>query len=393
MTATIRHITAPPTHWVRRGGSTQADPLQAVAEVAAQIAMPDPGLVIFFCAADYDLATLAPVLWRHFPKCPVVGCTTAGVISPRGYQSQGLGAVAFSAAVLQAETALIEDVGALRVTECRQRTQEVRSRLESRTGRTLDSSTGFAFLLCDGLCLNEERVVSAISATLSGIPLVGGSAGDDLQFQTSGVYHGGRFYDAAALLLLADCRLPFRAFSTHNVNATNQRMVVTQAEPARRLVRHLNGAPAAAEYARLLGLAVEDLTPEVLAEHPPVVKMGDDVYVRSIIEMMPDGGLTFGCAVDTGIVLRIGRTGDLVSNLDTTLREVRREVGAPAVVLACDCTLRQVEMERHGLTDSIADTLETFQAVGFSSYGEQINSMHLNQTFTGIAFGAKPRDA
>jgi len=158
-------------------------------------------------------------------------------------------------------------------------------------------------------------------------------------------------------------------------------------------VRHLNGAPAAAEYARLLGLAVEDLTPEVLAEHPPVVKMGDDVYVRSIIEMMPDGGLTFGCAVDTGIVLRIGRTGDLVSNLDTTLREVRREVGAPAVVLACDCTLRQVEMERHGLTDSIADTLETFQAVGFSSYGEQINSMHLNQTFTGIAFGAKPRDA
>ena len=29
--------------------------------------------------------------------------------------------------------------------------------------------------------------------------------------------------------------------------------------------------------------------------------------------------------------------------------------------------------------------------IGFSTYGEQINAMHLNQTLSGVAFGEMPR--
>lgn len=375
---------------VRRGGSTADDPDTAVAELAAQIALPQAGLVVFFCSADYDLPRLAAAVARHFPASPVLGCTTMGLISPQGYHRRGVAGVAFCGSILRAEPALIENIGNLRVTECRSRTQAVTASLERRMGRPLDRATSFAFLLCDGLTQNEERVVSAMSSALGGIPLVGGSAGDDLRFQTTGIYFNGRFRESVALLVVAETRLPFRAFTTHHLEITEQRMVVTHAEPAQRLVRGINGAPAAEEFARLLGLSVDDLTPEVLAANAPLIRIGENVYVRSIIGPRPDGALIFGCAVDTGMVLRIGRTGDLVGNLDTALRRVRREVGPLSVVLGCDCAFRQVEMERNDLTAEVGRTLTEFRAVGFSSYGEQINSMHLNQTFTGVAFGSVP---
>jgi hypothetical protein len=35
------------------------------------------------------------------------------------------------------------------------------------------------------------------------------------------------------------------------------------------------------------------------------------------------------------------------------------------------------------------DLYRSYRVVGFHTYGEQHNSMHLNQTLTGVAFGAR----
>jgi hypothetical protein len=101
--------------------------------------------------------------------------------------------------------------------------------------------------------------------------------------------------------------------------------------------------------------------------------------------------LTFFCAIDEGIVLTVGRGVDMVDNLERAFDAVRREIGPPALVLGCDCLFRSIEAMQSGVRDRISALLIENNVVGFATYGEQFNGMHVNQTFTGAALGSRPR--
>ncbi len=70
-----------------------------------------------------------------------------------------------------------------------------------------------------------------------------------------------------------------------------------------------------------------------------------------------------------------------------------RTIGPPQLVLGCDCILRRLESEREGFKDQIGRIFTANNVIGFATYGEQFNAMHLNQTFTGIAIGQRPEAA
>ena len=61
----------------------------------------------------------------------------------------------------------------------------------------------------------------------------------------------------------------------------------------------------------------------------------------------------------------------------------------PQLVLGCDCVLRSLEMDQKGLREEIGRIFQENNVVGFATYGEQFNAMHVNQTFTGVAIGGK----
>jgi len=174
---------------------------------------------------------------------------------------------------------------------------------------------------------------------------------------------------------------------------TEERLVVTEADPLRRVVKEINGLPAAQEYARLLGVSPEDLSPIHFAASPVVVLIDGANYVRSIQKASPDGSLTFYCAIERGVVLREAKGMNLVTNLEQALARVRAEVGEPELVLACDCILRKLEIAETGLNAAVSDMLRRHNAVGFNTYGEQFCGVHINQTLTGVALGAGPAEA
>ena len=66
---------------------------------------------------------------------------------------------------------------------------------------------------------NQETVLSAIHGRMDGIPIVGGSAGDDLRLQRTHVYHQGRFHTDAALLTLVRLRQPVKISSPSTSSA------------------------------------------------------------------------------------------------------------------------------------------------------------------------------
>ena len=60
----------------------------------------------------------------------------------------------------------------------------------------------------------------------------------------------------------------------------------------------------------------------------------------------------------------------------------------PALVLGCDCVLRYLEIEQAQLRPAIDALMTRHNVIGFATYGEQFNAMHVNQTFTGVAIAA-----
>jgi hypothetical protein len=245
-------------------------------------------------------------------------------------------------------------------------------------------------MLIDGLSLREERVAHVFQGALGTIPLVGGSAGDDRKFEAAWIYHNGRFRRDCAALILLSTQLPLTVFKTQHFTPTDERLVVTGADPDRRIVTELNGAAAATEYARLLGMDVAELTPAVMADAVVIVLIGDSAFVRSIQKINPDGSLTFYCAIETGLVLRRACETSLPGELEETFQRIRADIGPPQLVIGFDCIQRQLMMRRNGLVTQVGDILRRNHTVGFSTYGEQFGGIHVNQTLTGVAIGTAP---
>ncbi|MFO1455975.1 MAG: nitric oxide-sensing protein NosP [Steroidobacteraceae bacterium] len=371
---------------IRKGTSQHRDPVQAAEELHAAIWQPDLKLAVFYCAADYDLPALAAALHARFGDVNLVGCTTAGEITPQGYLAGALTGFSLASPGLDVGTALMP----LRPFDAQATSDKVNALLRGlgeRDGLPASATDTFAFLLIDGLAMQEELVVSAIHSQLNGIELIGGSAADDTRFGATHIYHGGRFHQNVLLLNLVRTDQPFVAFRTQHFVQSDKRMVVTKADPATRVVYQINGRPAAREFARLVGLEITGLTPMIFATHPVVVRVGGQYFVRSIARVNPDESLTFFCAIDEGIVLTIARGVDMVANLQKAFDEVHSSIGRPQLVLGCDCILRRLETEREGIKDQIGQIFADNNVIGFATYGEQYNSMHVNQTFTGIAIG------
>jgi hypothetical protein len=256
-----------------------------------------------------------------------------------------------------------------------------------RNGLPPNGTDTFAYVLTDGLSMQEESLVSVTYSHLHGIELVGGSAGDDTEFNSTWVFWNGQFRREVAVLALIRTGHPFKVFRTQHFVHSDKRMVVTRADPASRRVYEINGLPAAPEYARLIGLEVKELSPLVFATHPVVVRIGGQYFVRSVAYVKEDNSLQFFCAIDEGVVLTIAKGVDLVENLRNAFADVRASLGPPLVVLGCDCLLRRLEIKRDGIEEEVGRIFQENEVVGFTTYGEQFNAMHVNQTFAGIAIG------
>ena len=77
-------------------------------------------------------------------------------------------------------------------------------------------------------------------------------------------------------------------------------------------------------------------------------------------------------------------------DLRLRLEQLRQRLGEPVLILGCDCFLRRMESELRGEDKRMSEFLAANRVIGFNTYGEQFNGMHINQTFTGVAF-AFPR--
>ena len=371
---------------IRTGHSCAETAAAAVAEFDEQVRQPAMALVLFFCSSAYDLPAVAAEMNRRFAGTTVVGCTTAGEIGPAGYRGRSISGMSFPAGACTAVAAGIDGLQSFEIAAGRDFAQDLLGRLEQLTPQA-DARNSFGLLLIDGLSMREEPVTHALQDGLGSIRMIGGSAGDDLKFERTWVFHDGAFHGDSAALVLVSTEFPFRIVKTQHFVSDGERMVVTEVDAARRVVKEINGLPAIEEYGRIVGVPAASLMPSHFAAWPVVVMIDGTDFVRSIQHANPDGSLTFYCAIDEGVVLRVARGKDLLGRLENTIDELRADLGGLQAMLVCDCILRNLEAERDGSKEAVGELFRRNNAVGFATYGEQFGGVHVNQTLTGIAIG------
>jgi hypothetical protein len=365
---------------VSRARSVLRDERAAVQELNAKLQPDAASIVVCYCSPAYELRALGQAIAETF-AAPVIGCTSAGQIAEAGYVDGGITAVSLTSAQLRATPYLISpltdstaaaDVG-----------YQVVAQLVRNSSRR-----AFGLLLIDGLSGAEERTTSALFEVLGDVPLVGGSAADELTNTGTFVYHAGAFHSNAAVFTLIETTLPFTTFKVQHVVPGQRKAVITEADPARRLVHEINGKPAATEYARLIGVDPGELDPIVCAEHPLLWSLGGEHFVRGIRGVNSDDSLSFFCAIEAGLVLSIGEPTSALAALTQGFDSANARVQSPAVVLGFDCFSRRLEFERRGEADVVGRYLASQKVAGFCTYGEQFDSLHVNQTFTAVVIGS-----
>ncbi|MEO1491249.1 MAG: FIST N-terminal domain-containing protein [Pseudomonadota bacterium] len=354
----------------------------AIYEIRQQLNDQALSFVLILISPSYDRHSVVSALTEAFDEIPVFGCTTAGEIGLSGYDNNSIVALGFSEDHFRIKMRLIRPIGAYALDDGAALAADLMA--PDGIGEAALWPHSFMLLLCDGLSRQEDAIVASLAPSLGEIPLVGGSAGDGLDFRETFVLAHGAFHEEAAIVAMIRTRCPVKAIRFDNFVPTDRRMVVTGAIPAERIVTEINAEPAAREYARIVGKDPNHLTPFIFAENPVVMRIGGEHFCRAIQMVEANGDLRFLCAIDEGIVLTVAKSQDIVAHIDRTLTALSTPT-KPDVILGFDCVLRRLDVETTQRAADMSEVLCRHGVMGFNTYGEQYCGMHVNQTFTGAA--------
>ncbi|MDT0510028.1 FIST N-terminal domain-containing protein [Novosphingobium sp. MMS21-SN21R] len=366
--------------------SRSPDPARAVAELAAEVGDRALAGALLFCSNSYSRDALARELAVQLPNVPLFGCTSAGELADRGYDTNSIVLIGFPAEIFSIESLRFDDLDHFDAQAAQGAIRQLVA--TERHGRSSDESLHqVALFFVDGLSHREELLTMTAQHALGDIQLIGGSGGDGLSFKDTAVLHDGAFHADAAVIVLLTSRRPLHVFCTNFYRPGPSKMVITEADPESRVVHEINAAPAAEEYLRLSGSPASVLDAHFFAAHPPIVRTGGQFHMRSIQSANDDGSLTFYCAIDTGVVLSLGEPVDRIAAMEELFAEIERKVGTIDHVIGFDCVLNRLDAEDRQQARAVSQMYVANRVFGFNTYGEQFRAAHMNQTFTGLAVG------
>jgi hypothetical protein len=370
----------PPLH-VHVATSEAAEAGAAVAEVVAGVDLAATCFALVFIPKCLDAGAVARGLSAKMGGVPVFGCTSAGQITPEGYASEALLLMAFPRAHFRCASVLIDRLRPLSISGIAGAVERLDAQFRHTPGWNR-----LALLFADGMSKQEDLLISTLETVLPDTPVFGGSAGDGLEFNETFVLHDGRLMKDAALVLMVETALSFQGVNFDHFQPTEEQLVITGADPEDRLVFEINGAPAAPEYARIVGCARADLSPRIFAENPILVHHRGRYYVRAIADATETDALSFMAAIDDGVIMTLGRGRGMIENLRAGLDLSDAEGAPPDFILGFDCVLRRLEAEQKQIAHEVSDVFRARRVLGFNTYGEQHGGVHMNQTFVGVAF-------
>lgn len=329
-----------------------------------------PQLVVVFFSPSYinrseDLQTIT----KTCGDAVVVGCSTAGEIHNDGLSNDSLSLVAMHF-----------DNTKIKVSHAKIQNPQSSLAAGKSIGEELKASDlAGVFVLCPGLNINgSDFVKGAVSVFGKNIPLSGGLAGDDINFQKTATLLGNSVYtDHAVAVGFYGDAIEYKTSSRGGWNVFGPARRVTKS--VANVLYEIDGKPALTLYEEYLGDKARDLPSSGLL-YPFAILQEDHSelgLIRTILNIdsenkslilagdLPEGSLV--CLMHADI-------DNLIEGAKDAAQDVKSDMHSPdSATLLVSCVGRKIVMN-----EDVVEELEAVRRVigkdsaygGFYSYGE-----------------------
>ncbi|MFT3693414.1 MAG: FIST N-terminal domain-containing protein [Kofleriaceae bacterium] len=357
------------------------DPTLVAKQLGEKLVADDLALVVVFADWRMDRVAFVSAMQRVFGAIPVVGATAIGIVGGSGTTAaQGLYG-------LRCGIGVAPELSKHALLRGRDAVERAAQMLGTRPEQ-LDPHKHVAVSLLDGSTQSEEPFCIGAASAAPQIRMVGGGASTGIDGVTllgrQAVWATGELFTDAAVVVVLETSRPFETITSNHLVPTELRTVVTSA--SHRTIKELDGMPASRRFAELIakvGGVIDSTTPLSYT----FARMIDGVsYVRSI-GAIRDREIELACSIETGHVLRIMKSGDLVGQTERDLDAAARRLNGIGALLAFSCVYREAEAARDGTADQLANVLGRYPTTGVQSFGEQSGFLYVNHTLTALALG------
>lgn len=369
--------------WAEAWPVGSAPSTRQLVERIAGVVPDDLGHFIFWASHDVDPESLTAELQRVRPRLRVWGMSSFGPCAAGAVGEAGFAGMFLPIAFVDLRGVPFVGDPAGSSADALLREVALAERALGLTRLLRPEREGFKVLFVRHGEEAEEYVAARLHLLDPDLPLVGGTAAPGPDGAPSWCVADGAVLRGTNLLLVGRSRCPLRVSHHHNYLEGKGRLVVTCIGENWRCVRRINGRPARQTLAAAFGIDPDRITPDAVAVRPLAVRIGDEWFVRSVYHV--DGNdLHFASAMAPGMVLGLLEPGDQSAALSGVLTPLRTE--GLRGMLSFSCLGRRLESDHLGTTSRTAAVFNDLPVVGGHTFGEQWMGLHLNQTFTTIAF-------
>lgn len=373
----------------------ERDPVLAAKAIADQLDGLRPALVTLFHGRDRDAGALNRALRDCLPAgTRLIGATSSGEIDREGMHQ---GAVVAGALCGDLEVGL--GLGTGLSTDAIGAGARAMERASGELGvRTadLDPRNWVGLVIDDGFRYKKEELLLGVLERNQSLILVGGGAADaepDPAKQSALVHLDGEVVTDAVITALIHTDAPWAALRSHWYEPTGQTLRITKTDATCKRVLEIDGKPAAARYAELLGVPVDGLEfgkEGGFGSMPTAMKVGREYFLRAPWQPLPDGSILFANLMQEDTELELMRLGDMAGRTRRFFEEeLPARVRDPQAALLFHCSGRKWLAESMGQTEALSDAFRAAPpSIGFNCHFELYSGFHINTTLTVLAFGS-----
>lgn len=348
-------------------------------DLKEQLGSFEPKVMLYFMSSLLEREKLAKEIHHTFSSVITLGCTSYNEMIPNGWLQKSVVAIAF-------DDSILSDAKLEVITEMKEKhelhIQDAFSSFSSYFGVPMNEMNykeyvGMVFM--DSHPLIEESVMETISRNTN-VLFVGGSAGDQLEFNPTTVFANGDSYTNAAVLLLMKPSCSFEVIKTQSFASLGKKLVATKVDTEARSVIEFNHKPAIEAYAEAIGVSTEEAKDKFF-NHPVGLIAGDEIFVRSPAQFKEDGSIVFVCTILEGMEVELLENTDIIGETKEAISHLKH----PHALVQINCAYRYFELAQRELTNEYVEIFRNIPNIGFTSFGEAFLG-HMNQTATMLIF-------
>lgn len=326
-------------------------------------------LLLVFASARHDSASLLAGIREFYPETPMIGCSTAGEIYSDGADAHTVVITAICG------VKVCTDAGGDISADAAQAGALLGGKLK---GQGLKAVLMFS----DGLAGNGAAVIRGLQADIgAGIPVIGGSAGDDFQFKQSFQYVDGQVLSRSVVGAGLHGDFHFGVGVRHGWEPVGLPVRVTKSAGHRLL--ELNHQPAINFYEDYFGEYTDRLRHEPLGSIAVSYPLGmavtdsQEFLLRAPLTVEAGGAITCAAEIPEGAEVRlmIGSVERAIASARIAAMEAlsQMEGSLPALALVFNCVSRRRVLGRRAIDEimTIRDIVgRKVPLMGFYAYGE-----------------------